>query len=45
MYKKLAITQTVISVVAIAPATTAYGKQLRTYTNSDPGYVIWEVRV
>jgi hypothetical protein len=44
MYKKLAITQTITSVVAIATTMTAYGQQLTTYTNSDPGYVIWEIR-
>jgi hypothetical protein len=31
--------------VTIVPATTAYEKQLRTHTNSDPGYVIWEVKI
>ena len=44
MYKKLAITQTITSVVAIATTMTAYGQQLMTYTKSDPGYVIWEIR-
>jgi hypothetical protein len=31
--------------VTIVPATTAYEQQLSTYTNSDPGYVIWEVKI
>jgi hypothetical protein len=44
MYKKIAITQTITSVVGIATTMTAYGQQLTTYTNSDPGYVIWEVK-
>ncbi|MGA8105542.1 MAG: hypothetical protein WB815_02715 [Nitrososphaeraceae archaeon] len=45
MFKTLAITQTVTSVVAILPTTIAYGQQIRTYTNSDPSYAIWEVKV
>ena len=44
MYKKIARMQTITSVVAIASTTTAYGQQLTNYTNSDPGYVIWEIR-
>jgi hypothetical protein len=31
-------------VVTIVPATTAYEQQPMIYTNSDPGYVIWEVK-
>jgi hypothetical protein len=45
MFKALAITQTITSVVAIVPATIAYGQQIRTYTNSDPSYAIWKVKV
>jgi hypothetical protein len=45
MFKTLAITQTVTSVVATLPATIAYGQQFRTYTNSNPSYAIWEVKV
>lgn len=45
MFKTLAITQTVTSVVAILPTTIAYGQQIRTYTNPDPSYAIWEVKV
>ena len=44
MYKKIAIMQTTTSVVAIASTMIAYGQQLTTYTKSDPGYVIWEIR-
>ena len=45
MFTTLAVTQTVTTVVAILPGTIAYGQQIWTYTNSDPSYVIWEVRV
>jgi hypothetical protein len=45
MFKALAITQTITSVVAIVPATIAYGQQIRPYTSSDPSYAIWEVKV
>lgn len=32
-------------VVTIVPATTAYEQQPMTNTNSDPGYVIWEIKI
>jgi hypothetical protein len=32
-------------VVTIVQDTTAYEQQLMTYTNSDPGYVTWGVKV
>ncbi|HEY6404837.1 MAG TPA: hypothetical protein VIX38_02015 [Nitrososphaeraceae archaeon] len=32
-------------VVTVVPDTTAHEQQLMTYTNSDPSYVIWEVKV
>ena len=38
MYEKMA------ALVVTIVATTANEQQLMTYTNSDPGYVIWEVK-
>lgn len=45
MFTTLAVTQTVTTVVAILPGTIAYGQQIWTYTNFDPSYAIWEVKV